>query len=62
MIGTDMRNRIEPFAEALKKQGYEVELFSAKYQTKPITIEGKSYSWKQIEDEWGSVTFVTCQC
>jgi hypothetical protein len=47
-----MKGRIQPFAEALEKQGYKVELFSAKYQTKPIVIEGKSYTWTEIENEW----------
>jgi hypothetical protein len=55
IIGTDMEKRIEPFAEVLKKQGYEIELFSAKYQTKPITIEGKSYSWEQIQADWNKM-------
>ena len=52
VIGTDMKNRLTPFAEALERQGYKVELFSAKYQTKPIIIEGKSYTWGEIETGW----------
>ena len=55
VIGTDMNGRIVPFAEALEKQGYKVELFSAKYQTKPIIIEGKSYTWQQIMDDWAEM-------
>jgi hypothetical protein len=50
-----MKGRIQPFAEALEKQGYKVELFSAKYQTKPIVIEGKSYTWEEIETNFSKM-------
>jgi hypothetical protein len=47
-----MNGRIQPLATELEKQGYTIELFSAKYQTKPIVIEGKSYTWTEIEEDW----------
>jgi hypothetical protein len=52
VIGTDMTNRIEPFASVLEKQGYKVELFNAKYQNKSFVIDGKSYTWEEIENEF----------
>jgi hypothetical protein len=55
VIGTDMTNRIEPFASALEKQGYEVELFNAKYQNKSFVIEGKSHTWEEINNEWSAM-------
>jgi hypothetical protein len=51
VFGTDMENRIEPFAKALEKQGYKVELFNAKYQTKSFVIEGESYIWEEIMED-----------
>ncbi|GHT71938.1 hypothetical protein FACS189455_4690 [Bacteroidia bacterium] len=50
VIGTNMGDRVEPVAAALEKQGYNVELFNAKYQ-KEFTIEGEKYTWKQITDD-----------
>ena len=58
VIGTDMDNRITPFAKALENQGYrgKIELFSEQYQsTKSFIIDGKSYTWKQIQDDWAEM-------
>jgi hypothetical protein len=48
-----MTSRIEPFAVALEKQGYKVELFSEKYA--PFKIDGKSYTWNEIEANWNKM-------
>jgi hypothetical protein len=50
VIGTDMKDRITPFAQSLEKQGYKVELFNEKYA--PFKIDGGNYTWEQIQGNW----------
>ncbi len=52
ILGSGMQNRIEPAAEVLRKEGFTVELFNDKCQTKPFIIDGEHCTFEKLNSDW----------
>lgn len=52
ILGSGMTSRIEPAADVLRKEGFSVELFNKESQTKPFIIDGKSYTFNELNLDW----------
>lgn len=55
ILGQGMSSRVEPAAEVLRKEGYTVELFNKECQTKTFNIDGKNYTFGELENDFTSL-------
>lgn len=55
ILGSSTSRRIQPSAEVLRKEGFNVELFDANCQKAPFVIDGKSYTFEDLDANFKEV-------
>ena len=55
IIGTDMKNRIEPTAKKLQERGCDIELFNIQFQKQTFIIDGKEYYFKDLTKNFDDI-------
>lgn len=55
ILGSSTSRRIQPSAEVLRKEGFNVELFDADCQKTPFVIDGKSYTFEDLDANFKDV-------